>query len=111
MLSVHGIIAIMSEPEERQTKTGTFFRFKSVSADTKTGVRHYYNTSIFVGERDLEQARRELKLKKVVQITHGSWDAKEYIKEDKTLIGNNLNLNWNNIAILGWFANRQETQS
>jgi hypothetical protein len=107
MLSVHGIIAIMSEPEEIKINNGTFFKFKAISADHKTNNYHHYNASVYISDKDLEIARENLQLKKIIHITHGNWKAEEYTKDGQTYVSNFLSLSWNQIVVLGWFSNRK----
>lgn len=112
MLTVCGIIAIdkNDDIQLKEVSGGVMFRFTAVSADRKegSGKYHYYKVSLFVPEKDVEEAMKLLQPRKVIQIHNGCWNANKYTFEGKEYQGNTLTLHWSGISVLGWFENRKK---
>jgi len=108
MLTATGIIAINDEPKETIATGGAYFDFQGLSADHYQGNNkyHYYKVHLYVPTKFLEEARDKLKPKKVLNVHAGYWVANKYTYEGKESIGNQLQVSWNGISILGWFTRR-----
>lgn len=110
MLTATGIVAISEDPKETQAKGGVYFNFQAIAADHFLGSSkyHYYLTSIFVPEVNLEEARNKLRAKKVINIHAAYWSAAKIPgKDGKEFVANQLNTAWRGVTVLGWFENRK----
>ncbi len=111
MLSVTGIVALTEDPKEVPAKGGAYFNFQAVAADTLqgSGKYHHYSVSVYVPETNLEEARKKLQAKKVINIHSGYWSAAKIPnKEGKEFTANQLTTSFRGVTILGWFNSRKE---
>jgi hypothetical protein len=108
MLSVTGILGLMEDPKETPAKGGAYFNFLAVAADNLQGGKyHHYSVSVYIPEANLEEARKKLQTKKVINVHSGYWSAAKIPnKEGKEFTANQLSTSWRGISVLGWFNSR-----
>jgi hypothetical protein len=109
VLTATGIIALTEDPKETPAKGGVYFNFLAIAADNLqgSGKYHHYSVSVYIPETNLEEARKKLQAKKVINIHSGYWSAAKIPgKEGKEFVANQLSTTWRGIAVLGWFQSR-----
>lgn len=109
MLSVSGLIAVLDEPQERTSGKNKYISFLALAKDA-FGKAHKYKASLYCwNDEQLQKARENIKRGKVILVRYGGWSAQESVQYPGKM-SNFLNLQWNNIQVLGWFENRKEKQ-
>ena len=110
MLTSTGILAISDEPKETVANGGAYFDFLGIAADHYQGNKkyHYYKVHLYVPTKSLSEAREKLLPKKIINVHCGYWVANKYTYDGKESIGNQLQVSWSGISILGWFLNRKQ---
>jgi len=112
MLGLSGILAVISDPEVRETSSGSVFVFQAKSPDPIKGssVYHFYNVDLFVPTSKVSTARAQIIKGNVLQVWHGKWDASRKRSEqyDRDFIVNRVKLTWNNIWVMEWMSGKQK---
>ncbi len=75
MLSVHGLVAISSEPELSVVpcRNGAFLSFRVASQDLVTKEFHKYPISLFIPEDKINVWKKQIVSGTIFEIAHGRW--------------------------------------
>jgi len=105
MLTVSGIICIMTEPEERVISSGSFFNFFGVSKNPYKIDYSHHKVSVFVQTEKVEKAREKICKGKNICIRMGELNGKK--TKFETAVMSDISTRWNWIEVLSQTPTRE----
>lgn len=106
MLTVSGILGIISEPEVKETEGGLYFSFVTISPGRK-GRRDKHKVSLYCPLDEADNAKKNLVNGCVFLLRCGQWTTNQKNYDGRESVFHNLNMSWGNIDILDWFGNKE----
>lgn len=98
MLTVTGLLLVEQPPQETKTPKGSYFNFRGKGKHPREDKYTYYNVSIFVREKFLDDARRCLVEGAMVQIRMAELDGRKIPPKDTVF--NDVKTSYDNIETL-----------